>query len=68
MQAIALKHGMAYIDLLSDLKNAPNAADLYYRVDGHPTGSFHELLTRVLVNYFKKWGSLSAPLSEASAN
>jgi hypothetical protein len=68
MQAIALKHGLAYIDLLPDLKNAPNAAELYYRVDGHPTGSFHELLTRILVGYFRKWGSLSEPINEAGAN
>jgi hypothetical protein len=61
MQATAQRHGVAYIDLLPYLKNAPNAADLYYRVDGHPTGTFHELLTRILVDYFREWGSLSAP-------
>jgi len=68
MQAIAQTHGMAYIDLLAYLRNAPNATDLYYRVDGHPTGSFHELLTRVLVDYFREWGSLSAPISDVSGN
>jgi hypothetical protein len=68
MQSTAERHGMPYIDLLPDLKNAPNAADLYYRVDGHPTGSFHELLTRILIDYFKKRGSLSAPVSAGGEN
>lgn len=68
MQAIAQRHAMAYIDLLPYLKNAPNASELYYRVDGHPTGSFHELLTRILVDYFRRRGSLSPPASNAGEN
>ncbi len=57
MEAISRMHGVAFIDLLPALKSAPNAGD--YRVDGHPTGSFHELLTRILIDYFRKRGSLS---------
>lgn len=61
MESIAARHGVAYIDLIPYLKDAPNAADLYYRVDGHPTGNFHKLLTQVLADYFGKRGSLSEP-------
>jgi hypothetical protein len=68
MQAIAQKHGMGYIDLLPGLKNAPNAEELYYRVDGHPTGSFHELLTHILVEYFRKSDSLSVPSGSLGAH
>jgi hypothetical protein len=65
MQEIAQKSGVAYIDLLPYLKDAPHAADLYYRVDGHPTGSFHELLSRALADYFRRTGSLSEPIQIA---
>jgi hypothetical protein len=68
MEDIAQKNHIAYIDLLPYLKKAPNAADLYYPVDGHPTGSFHQLLTRALVDYFRKAGSLSEPIQTAGLN
>lgn len=68
MQAIAEEHGMAYIDLVPYLKNTPHAEELYYRVNGHPTGSFHELLTRILVDYFKKRGSVSVPATMVGEN
>jgi hypothetical protein len=58
MEAIARRHGVGYIDLLPYLKSAPDATDLYYRVDGHPTGNFHKLLTEALIDYFGKRGAL----------
>lgn len=68
MQDVAQKNGLAYIDLLPYLKSAANVGDLYYPVDGHPTASLHQLLTRALVDYFRKAGSLSEAIQTAGLN
>jgi hypothetical protein len=65
MQEIAQKHGVEYIDVVPALQTRPNAEELYYPVDGHPTGLFNELLASVVVNYFRHRGSLAEPVAAA---
>jgi hypothetical protein len=61
MREIAQKHGVEYIDVVPAIEKTRNAEELFYPVDGHPTGAFHELLAGVVVDYFRHRGSLAAP-------
>jgi hypothetical protein len=56
MEKIAQKHGVGYIDLIPYFKNSPNAENLFYAVDGHPTAGVHRLMSSAVVDYFRNRG------------
>jgi hypothetical protein len=66
MREIAQRHDIEYIDIVPALQKTPNAQELYYPVDGHPTGRFNELLARVVVDYFRHRGGLGEPTATAA--
>ena len=53
MEKIAQKHEVGYIDVIPYFKNAPNAENLFYAVDGHPTAGVHRLMSSAVVDYFR---------------
>jgi hypothetical protein len=65
MEEIAQKHGVGYIDVVPDLRKTLNAEQLFYAVDGHPTGAAHALLASAVVDYFRHRGSLAESIQAA---
>jgi hypothetical protein len=67
MEALALKHGIAYIDMIPDIEKTPNAEKLFYSVDGHPEAGANVLMAHAIVEYFRPRGDLCPPTSELQA-
>ena len=65
MEEIAKKHSVGYFDVVPDLQKTPNAEQLFYPVDGHPTGGAHALLASAVVDYFRHRGSLAESIQAA---
>jgi hypothetical protein len=62
MEKIAQKHGVGYIDVIPYFQNNPNAENLFYAVDGHPTAGVHRLMSSAVVEYFRnRHGEIESP-------
>jgi hypothetical protein len=61
---IARGAGAQFIDIGLELKRAPVAESLFYAVDGHLTGSGHEVVAQSVVNYFKSAGAIAPSRTE----
>jgi hypothetical protein len=48
IEAIATKHGAAYVDLMGPISRIPNAQNLYYPVDGHLTSEGHKVIAEAV--------------------
>ncbi len=57
--------GAQFIDVVPELKRAPDVEKLYYPVDGHPTGAGHQFVAQSVLDYFRSRGasalSIAAP-------
>jgi hypothetical protein len=49
IEAIASRHGAAYLDLMETFSHIPNAERLYYVVDGHVTSDGHKIIADRLI-------------------
>lgn len=47
---IAKRHGIVYVNTSDDFSLLKNAADLYYPVDGHPSGAGHAVIADAVVS------------------
>ncbi len=48
IEAIAQRHGTFFMDSTPALERQPNPADLFYRVDGHPSGKGQPVIARYI--------------------
>ncbi|MFW5838029.1 MAG: alginate O-acetyltransferase AlgX-related protein, partial [Desulfovibrionaceae bacterium] len=55
------EHGIRYIDLLDDLREADKTTDMYYRMDGHWLPVGHELVADILYQYLAENRLLDCP-------
>ncbi|MFF7710602.1 GDSL-type esterase/lipase family protein [Pseudomonas sp. NPDC007930] len=47
--AMAARHGIVYVNTSDSFSQLKNAADLYYPVDGHPSGDGHAVIAEAVV-------------------
>jgi hypothetical protein len=68
---IATRHGIIYVNTSDDFSRLKNAADLYYPVDGHPSGAGHAVIADAVVSRLinmsdSKFAGCASPSSIAS--
>lgn len=51
LEAIAIRHGAVFVDASEILRQQPDPASLYYRVDGHPSGQGQPMIGRSLAEH-----------------
>jgi hypothetical protein len=56
IEAIAQRHGATFMDSSTALEKQPDPADLFYRVDGHPSGKGQPVIARYIAEQIAGMG------------
>ena len=73
LAALAARHGIYYVDTSEAFGRFSNPTDLYYRVNGHPSGAGHAVIAKAVVTQLLKtdrgpFQSCRSPTSDVSGN
>ncbi len=73
LAALAARHGIFYVDTSEAFGRFSNPTDLYYGVNGHPSGAGHAVMAKAVVTQLLKtdrgpFQSCRSPTSDVSGN